>query len=101
HSFDAWCIGYDRDDSVGAQVDRIGLPRGEVRRDQVLVVVINRQVVKPLSSGAWQIKRGDLLQSRPRLAESACANSQKESGSEQQDTPSHHAPQGFILLFHR
>src|SRR6266436_8977249 len=86
HSLDAGCVGYDCDDSVGPQVDHISLFSGKVRGDQVVIVLINRQIVKPLSRWAWQVKRGNLLQSRPRLAESGCANSQKESDSEQQNT---------------
>src|SRR4029077_16603156 len=73
--------------------------RGQVRGDQVVVVLINRQVIEPLSSRAWQIKRRDFLQSRPGLTESGCANSEKESGSEQQNTLSHHAPQTAFLYF--
>src|SRR5882762_591898 len=59
HIFNAFgtrCIGYDRNDTVCAQVDHVGLVRGEVRGDQVVIVLINRQVIKPLSPWAWQIK---------------------------------------------
>ncbi len=83
HIFNAFgtrCIGYDRNDTVCAQVDHVALVRGELRRDQVVILLINRQVIKPLSSGAWQIKRGDLLQSRSCLGDSHCCNAQKESG---------------------
>src|SRR5207248_11750282 len=73
-------IGYDRNDTICAQVDHVGLVRGEVRGDQVVIVLINRQVIKPLPPWAWQIKRGDFLQSRSCLGDSRCCNAEKESG---------------------
>ena len=43
NSLDAGCVGYDRNDAVCPQVDHIGLVCGEVRGDQVVIVLINRR----------------------------------------------------------
>src|SRR5436190_22017556 len=98
NAFGTRCIGYDRDDTVCAQVDHIGLVRGEVRRDQVAIVLINRQVIKPLSPWTWQVKRGDFLQRRSCLGDSRCCNAQKESSTQKPNSLSHRAPQHYISL---
>jgi len=69
HSFGTGRVRDRRNDFVRAEIADVRLPCGEVRGQHIMIVVINREVVKALASRSWQVELGD----RPeRLAEYCC-----------------------------
>src|SRR5215469_18635524 len=57
----ARCISYGCDDLVGAQVDHIRLLCCEMGRNEIVVALIDRQIVKALSAWTRQVELCDLL----------------------------------------
>ena len=62
HSFRTRRVRYRSNNFVGAEVDDVGLSCGEMRGQQVVIVLIYREVVEALSARAGQVKLRDLFE---------------------------------------
>src|SRR5258708_24761294 len=83
-------VGDGRNHLVRREVDHVGLIRGEMSGNQVVVVRVNREVVEPFSPRTGEVELRDLFQGLP--TRSTRADTQERAKDKRRSLP-----KGFVV----
>src|SRR6266403_209668 len=98
YAFCTWSIQNRGYNFVGAQIDDVHLPCGEMRREQIVIVGRNGEVVETLAGRSRQIELRHLLESAATGTRHECQSTGQRDKSDHQNSFVPHTKPPVILF---